>query len=126
MKIIQAWMCRVKIVKLLKKKILQTELYNTREWLTDEMLSLHLGKAEPILFGTNQKLKNLKFEIESGGQILKGKSSLKYFEVELDQTLSGSGQSTKLISKIKNKLQFPCRNSNTVWVLIQQLKNFKV
>ena len=79
--------------------------------LIDNKLSLHFGKTEPILFGANQKLKNLNFETESGGQILKGKPSVKCLGVELDQTLSGSGQATKIIGKINKKLDFFYRNT---------------
>ena len=35
---------------------LSKELESIREWLIDNKLSLHLGKTESILFGTNKKL----------------------------------------------------------------------
>ena len=76
------------------------------------------GKTEPILFGTNRRLKNLNFEIESGGQILKGKSSVKYLIMELLGSLrpiSGSGQATNLIGKINNQVEISVQEHFWFW-----------
>lgn len=38
------------------EKSLSEELQNVRTWLSDNKLSLHLGKTEAILFGSRMKL----------------------------------------------------------------------
>ena len=93
---------------------LSEELDSIREWLFDNKLSLHLGKTEPILFGTGRKLNNAKFKINCDGVELEGKTSVKYLGIDLDQSLSGTIIAEKVISKINNRLKFLYRNAFTL------------
>ena len=50
---------------------LSSELSNCKRWLTDNRLSLHLGKTECMLFGSSKKLKRVKtFRSPVTGQLL--------------------------------------------------------
>ena len=93
---------------------LSKELESIREWLIDNKLSLHLGKTESILFGTNKKLQLApQLNIECAGNKLANRSSVKYLGVDLDQSLSGEIIAKKLLSKINGKLSFLYRNTKS-------------
>ena len=85
---------------------LTKELESISNWLTDNKLSLHLGKTESILFGT-KKLQSTssQLNVTCGGTILSAKSTVKYLGVELDQHLSGEYIARNAISNINNKLK---------------------
>ena len=93
---------------------LSKELESIREWLIANKLSLHLGKTESILFGTNKKLQLApQLNIECAGNKLANRSSVKYLGVDLDQSLSGEIIAKKLVSKINGKLSFLYRNTKS-------------
>ena len=52
-------MYEIKILLLLEE-ILKRELESVSEWLAENRLSLHLGKTESILFGSNKRLAKCK------------------------------------------------------------------
>ena len=83
---------------------LSKKLESIREWLIDNKLSLHLGKTESILYGTNKKLQLApQLNIECAGNKLANRSSVKYLGVDLDQSLSGEIIAKKLVSQINGK-----------------------
>ncbi|MGL1888436.1 MAG: reverse transcriptase family protein [Reichenbachiella sp.] len=96
---------------------LSRELEAVSEWLTENRLSLHLGKTESILFGSKRRLSNSKTkqlcvtckgnEIESGSQVT-------YLGITLDQNLTGASVASNLIRKCTNKLKFLYRNTRNL------------
>ena len=93
--------------------MLSEELESCKKWLTDNKLSLHLGKTESILFGSKKKLKNIEsFEVRCGEEIIKHVKSVKYLGVQIDDDLSGSSIVKETIKKANTRLKFPYRNKN--------------
>ena len=89
------------------------ELESISDWLTDNKLSLHLGKTESILFGTKKKLQSTspQLNVTCGGMILSAKSTVRYLGAELDQHLSDEYIARNAISNINNKVKFLLRNT---------------
>ena len=76
-------------------------------WLVDNKLSIHLGKTESILFGTNSKLKKANnLNICHGNHVIEQKQSVKYLGVTLDNTLSGKSMVESILTKINGKIRF--------------------
>ena len=66
------------------------ELESIREWLIDNKLSLHLGKTESILFGTNKKLQLApQLNIECAGNKLANRSSVNSWGLILTSLCQG-------------------------------------
>ena len=94
---------------------LKRELESVSEWLAESRLSLHLGKTESILFGSNKRLAKCKeLNITCNGIDIGSGSEVTYLGVTLDQNLSGSSMITKIISKCNNKITFLYRNANNL------------
>ena len=94
------------------QQCLSSELQSIREWLIDNRLSLHLGKTEAILFGSKRRLNNSEsLNVPCDGQILTGKSCVKYLGVELDQSLSGNQIAEAVLRKANAKLKFVYRQT---------------
>ena len=93
---------------------LTKELKSISNWLTDNKLSLHLGKTESILFVTKKKLQctSTQLSVTCGGRMLSAKSTVKYLGVELDQHLPGEYIARNAICNIHNKVKFLLRNIN--------------
>ena len=97
------------------EEILKRELESISEWLSENRLSLHLGKTESILFGSNKRLAKCKeLNITCNGIDIGSGSEVTYLGVTLDQNLSGSSMITKIISKCNNKIKFLYRNANNL------------
>ena len=78
--------------------VLQNALEIVSEWLVDNKLSLHLGKAESILFGSRPRLKSQSvLSITCKGTIIEAKITVKYLGVVLEQYLSGANMATSVI-----------------------------
>merc|ERR1712121_580770 len=93
--------------------ILSEELESCKKWLTDNKLSLHLGKTESILFGSKKKLKNIEsFEVRCGEVVIKHVKSVKYLGVQIDDDLSGSSIVKETIKKANTRLKFLYINKN--------------
>ena len=72
------------------EKILSAELLNVSVWLADNRLSLHLGKTESILFGSNANLKkSLGFKVVVGDFEVTSMESITYFGCILDNKPAG-------------------------------------
>ena len=94
---------------------LSAELGSVREWMSDNKLSLHLGKTESILFGSKRRLlKADELEITCNGSVIQSKKCVKYLGVTLDQNLSGDIIANNAVSKCTSKLKFLYRNSNNL------------
>ena len=102
---------------------LTKELKSISNWLTDNKLSLHLGKTESILFGTKKKLQctSTQLSVSCGGRMLSAKYTVKYLGVELDQHLSGEYIATNAICNIHNKVKFLLRNTNFFNMKVKQM-----
>ena len=89
------------------EETLNKNLSSLCEWLVDNKLSIHLGKTESILFGTQNKLnKENKLIIKYGNKVIEQKLSVKYLGVILDNNLNGRSMAKSILSKINNKLRF--------------------
>ena len=89
------------------------ELANCKRWLTDNRLSLHMGKTECLLFGTSRKLKKVGgFDVSCEGVPIKRVSMVKYLGVELDENMSGEAHGKKLVSKCVGRISFLYRYSS--------------
>ena len=96
--------------------VLSRELESVSEWLVENRLSLHLGKTESILFGSNKRLakrRELHITCCYGNDIESG-AKVTYLGVTLDQNLSGSSMITKIVSKCNNKIKFLYRNAKNL------------
>ena len=95
--------------------ILSKELESVSEWLVENRLSLHLGKTESILFGSNKRLaKRRELHITCNGNDIESGAMVIYLGVTLDQNLSRSSMMTKIVSKCNNKIKFLYRNAKNL------------
>ena len=95
--------------------VLSRELESVSEWLVENRLSLHLGKTESILFGSNKRLaKRRELHITCTGNDIESGAKVTYLGVTLDQNLSGASMITKIVSKCNNKLKFLYRNAKNL------------
>ena len=95
--------------------VLSRELESVSEWLVENRLSLHLGKTESILFGSNKRLaKRRELHITCNGNDIESGAKVTYLGVTLDQNLSGSSMITKIVSKCNNKIKFLYRNAKNL------------
>ena len=91
---------------------LSVELSNCKNWLTDNRLSLHVGKTECHLFGTKRRLGKVgDFSVKCDGTAVSRVVSVKYLGVVLDANLSGTDHVTSLIKKCVGRIAFLYRNS---------------
>ena len=91
---------------------LSKELESACEWLTDNKLSIHLGKTESILFGTKKRRARVDhLKISCGQTEISGKDSVRYLGVDLDKHLSGELIASKIIEKCAGKIKFLYRNT---------------
>ena len=87
-------------------KVLSEEMDKMYAWLTDNKLSLHLGKTEAILFGTNKKLQSVHdFNVKCQGKSLQVCHNMKYLGVIFDETLCGKSMANSVLGKIGKGLK---------------------
>ena len=80
-----------------RDKSLSEDLNLVRSWLIENKLSLHLGKTESIIFGSEQKLKsNGKINLVCAGNHINSTSNVKYLGAVLDQSLLGDFMASSL------------------------------
>ena len=92
---------------------LSRELESCQQWMTDNKLSLHLGKTEAILFGTKRKLKCAnEFLVTCNGNTITCSSSVKYLGVTLDSCLSGDSIASNIVKKANGRLKFLYRHQD--------------
>lgn len=91
---------------------LSNELSNCKKWLTDNKLSLHVGKTECMLFGSSKRLKRVRdFQISCDGIAVKQVTSVTYLGVKLDQNVKGKVHVADVIRKCVGRVSFLYRNS---------------
>ena len=94
---------------------LSRELKNCGDWMTDNRLSLHLGKTECMVFGSKRRLKSVSdFSISCGGVVIDRVEKVKYLGYLLDQCLNGNDQVTGCIKRIASRLAFLHRNATVL------------
>ena len=87
--------------------ILSMELNSCQNWLTDNKLSLHLGKTETTLFGTKRKLALVNnFQVQCNNFPIKSVEKVNYLGLTLENTLSGNSIVTNIIKKASSRLKF--------------------
>ena len=92
---------------------LSDELKCCRDWMTDNKLSLHLGKTECMVFGSKRKIRSLRdFRIQCGDNIVERVESVKYLGFLLDEQLSGVVHARTSIKRISSRLAFLYRNGH--------------
>lgn len=80
--------------------------------MSDNKLSLHLGKTEAILFGSKIKLRRSPgFKVLVGDSEINVKDSVSYLGCVLDSHLSGVGQAQKVLTKVNQRVRFLSRIS---------------
>ena len=93
-------------------RFLSSELASCRDWMTDNGLSLHLGKTECMVFGSKRRLKRVgDFQIRCGDTTVNRVPMVKYLGFLLDETLSGSDQASTSLKRIASRLAFLYRNA---------------
>ncbi len=94
---------------------LTRELESVRGWLTDNKLSLHLGKTESILFGSPKLIrKRSVMKISCGESSSTAKSTVGYLGLKLGQTLDGQEIYDRIITKANSRLKFLYRQAGTL------------
>ena len=97
------------------ERILSVELGAVNEWLCENRLSLHLGKTQSILFGSNKRIsKCSELHVTCNGSVIGSESEVTYLGAILDQTLSGASTARSIITKSTNKLKFLYRNARSL------------
>ena len=92
--------------------ILSEDLHIVSEWLISNKLSLHLGKTESILFGSKQRLKSQsQLNIKYNEHSIESKTSVKYLDATLDQSLSFETMARSVIQKSNARLKYLYRKS---------------
>ena len=103
--------------KLQVEEALSSEVTKIRTWLTDNKLSLHLGKTESILFGTRHSLREINvnhFKIKVDDTEITSKEEITYLGCILDKYLSGDSMATSVIKKVNQRTRFLGRMSSFV------------
>ena len=91
---------------------LSTELKNVCDWLSDNRLSLHLGKTEAILFGSKAKLaKSTCLSIKINQVLITAKDKINYLGCILDNCLTGEHMARKALAKINQRIKFLARKA---------------
>ena len=89
---------------------LENELKKVNRWLSENKLSLHLGKSECIVFATRYNLRQTaNFKVECNGVKLQEKTSISYLGCILEQNMSGEQMALSVISKIHARTKFLAR-----------------
>ena len=95
--------------KLQVEEALGSEVTKIRIWLTDNKLSLHLGKTESILFGTRHSLSGINvddFKVKVDDTVISSKEEITYLGCILDKYLSGDSMATKVIKKVNQRTRY--------------------
>ena len=82
------------------------------DWLTDNKLSLHLGKTECMLFGPKRKIRQIKnFYVKCYDHIITSTEVVKYLGVHIDKYLNFENIVSNIVSKVNGRLKFLYRNA---------------
>ena len=98
---------------------LSSELSNCKRWLVDNHLSLHMGKTECLLFGSQRKLKKVSnFSVSCEGMVVQRVFHAKYLGIVLDASLTGALHATKVLKSCTGRLSFLYRNASLLDKLV--------
>ena len=87
-------------------------LENCSDWLTDNKLSLHLGKTECMLFGPKRKIRQIKnFYVKCYEHVITSTEVVKYLRVHIDKYLNFENIVSNIVSKVNGRLKFLYRNA---------------
>ena len=94
---------------------LSKEISNCFHWLTNNLLSMHMGKTEAIVFSSKRKqhLTNT-FTISCNGQTIKASPEVKYLGLKLDKSLTGTSIVNSIVAKCTSRLKFMYRHSSVL------------
>jgi hypothetical protein len=70
------------------------------DWLTDNKLSLHLGKTECMLFGPNRKIRQIKTFMRCYEHVITSTEVAKYLGVYIDRYLNFENIVSNIVSKV--------------------------
>ena len=88
------------------------KLFSLNGWLVDNRLSIHLGKTECILLGTESRLLiNSEMKVTCGETKVTAKTSARYLGVDLDQSLDGKLIAETILKKGISQLKFLWRQA---------------
>ena len=91
---------------------LSGQLARCKDWMVDNKLSLHLGKTECILIGSEKRLSNAQdFRVMCDGSEVKRVDSVRYLGVMLDEKFKGKAQAMSVIKKVASRLGFLYRSA---------------
>ena len=91
---------------------LSSQLARCKDWMADNKLSLHLGKTECILIGSEKRLSNAQdFRVMCDGSEVKRVDSVRYLGVMLDEKFKGKAQAMSVIKKVASRLGFLYRSA---------------
>ena len=84
-------------------------------WMTNNRLSMHMGKTEAIIMTSKRKLPNIKnVVIKCKGFDIKPSCNVKYLGLNLDQTLSGENTVCSIVKKCTSRLKFMYRHKDAL------------
>ena len=91
---------------------LSDQLARCKDWMVDNRLSLHLGKTECILVGTERRLSSAEgFRVLCDGVEVNRVDHVRYLGVLLDENLKGKVQAMAVIKKVASRLGFLYRSA---------------
>ena len=94
------------------EKALSSELSKICTWLSDNKLSIHLGKTESILFGSTPKLSKVDdFIVKVGDNAITNKKEITYLGCILEANLSSEKMTTKVVKKNQPTNFIPTQDS---------------
>ena len=94
---------------------LSKEVANCHQWITNNRLSMHMGKMETIVFSSRKKKHLVQdFELKCQEHIVKPLSKVKYLGLYLDQHLSSDVSVSSIVKKCNNRLKFMYRYSKSL------------
>ena len=97
------------------EEALSLELTKIQTWLSDNKLSLHLGKTESILFGSNHSLRGINdFKVKVDDTEICNKKEITYLGCILDNKLTGESMASRAIQRINQRTRFLGRVSSFV------------
>lgn len=91
------------------------EVANCYHWLTNNCLSMHMGKTEAVVLSSKRKKHLIKnFVIKCQGYDIKPSDTVKYLGLHIDQFLSGELTVNSIVSKCTLRLKFMFRYSKAL------------
>ena len=87
------------------EKVLSSELNKICTWLSDNKLSILLGKTESILFGSIPNLRKVEnFTVKVGDNVITNKKEITYLGCILEANLSSEKMTAKVVKKINQRI----------------------